>query len=67
LTTPTGNQSPAISLVHELGHKNNVRKEGGIAVNNRLSKEDSQYTNKEERKVIVEVEQPVVNELNKKG
>jgi len=64
---PNGTQSPAVGLAHEVSHKNNVRKEGGVAVNNRLKTKDSQYSNKEEKKVITEVEQKVVKELNKKG
>ena len=67
LMTDDGIQSAAVGLIHELGHTKNVMDEGEGAANARNGEKDAQYDNKEEKKVITEVEQPVVKELNANG
>jgi hypothetical protein len=67
ITTDGETQSPAIGLAHELGHQQNIKEEGEDAVIDRAKQEDSQYRNKEEKKVIEETETPIVNELNEKN
>jgi len=61
-----GTQSPAIGLVHELGHRENLRKSES-QTRKRHETPDPKFDTKEEKKVITEIEQPVVDELNKNG
>jgi RHS repeat-associated protein len=67
LAVDEGTQSPAVNLAHELGHKKNQKDDGNDAVNDRKDTKDSQYTDKEEKKVVTKFEQPIVKELNENG